>query len=44
MVAINFSHILEFSHVNKTRGHAYKLFKARVRKSLALKILVSTAD
>ena len=27
MVAINSSDIFEFSHVSKTRGHAYKLFK-----------------
>ena len=33
MVAINFSDIFEFSHVNKTRGHAYKLFKSHSNNS-----------
>jgi len=28
MVAINLSDIFEFSHVSKSRGHAYKLFKS----------------
>jgi len=33
MVAISFSDIFEFSHVNKTRGHAYKLFKSHSNNS-----------
>jgi len=33
MVAINFSDIFEFSHVSKTRGHAYKLFKSHSNNS-----------
>ena len=33
MVAINFSDIFEFSHVNKTRWHAYKLFKSHSNNS-----------
>ena len=33
MVAINFSDIFEFSHVNKTRGHTYKLFKSHSNNS-----------
>ena len=33
MVAINFSDMFEFSHVSKTRGHAYKLFKSHSNNS-----------
>jgi len=33
MVAISFSDIFEFSHVSKTRWHAYKLFKSHSNNS-----------
>ena len=33
IVFINFSDIFEFSHVSKTRGHAYKLFKSHSNNS-----------
>jgi len=39
MVAINFSDILEFSHVSKTRGHAYKLFKSHSNNSARYRFL-----
>ena len=29
LVSVNFSRFFEFSHVQKTRGHAYKLYKPR---------------
>jgi len=42
LVSVSFSHFFEFSHVQKTRSHAYKLYKPRFNCSVRSRFFAET--
>jgi len=44
LVSVNFSRFFEFSHVQKTRGHAYKLYTLNHKKRDILFLTISWAN